>query len=65
MWHGYRIVRVPADIEPRDPGEADLADRIASLIARRSCYRDGAYRVLDPSPGPRCGATRADVCRVA
>jgi|SRR3954451_14170224 len=42
--HGYRLVRVPADIEPGDPYDADLADRIASLIARQSCCRDGADR---------------------
>src|SRR6187455_834907 len=44
--HGYRLVRVPADIEPGDPDDADLADRIASLIDRRSCCRGGAERCL-------------------
>ena len=63
--HGYRIVRVPADIEPGDPGEADLADRIASLIARRSCCRDGADRCSILRQVLAWGATRAVVRRVA
>jgi hypothetical protein len=63
--HGYRIVRAPADIEPGDPGEADLADRIASLIARRSCCRDGADRCSILRQVLAAGATRADVRRVA
>jgi dienelactone hydrolase len=42
--HGYRIVHVPATIEPGDPGVTDISDRIAALIDRRSCCRDGADR---------------------
>ena len=63
--HGYRIVRVPADTEPHDPGEADIANRIASLIARRSCCRDGADRCSILRQVLAAGTTRADVRRVA
>ena len=65
--HGYRIVRVPADIEPGDPYDADLADRIASLIDRRSWCRDGADRcsILCQVQVLAAGGTRADVRRVA
>jgi hypothetical protein len=63
--YGYRIVRVPADIEPGDPYDADFADRSASLIDRRSCCRDGADRCSILRQVLAVGATRADVRRVA
>src|SRR3954454_4222189 len=63
--HRYRIGRGPAGNEPREPGEAALADQIASLIARRSCCRDGADRCSIPRQVLAAGATRADVRRVA
>ena len=63
--HGYRIVRVPVDIEPGEPGEVDLVDRIALLIARWSCCRGGAGRCSILRQVLAAGATRADVRRVA
>jgi hypothetical protein len=63
--HGYRIVRVPADIEPGDLYDADLADRIGALIDRRSCCRDDAERCSILRQVLAAGATRADVRRVA
>jgi hypothetical protein len=62
---GYRIVRVPAGIEPGDPGDADLVDRIAALLGRRSCCRDSADRCSILRQVLAAGATRTDVRRVA
>jgi hypothetical protein len=59
--HGYRIVRVPADMESGAPGKADLAP----LNDRRSCCRDRADRCSILRPIRAAGATRADVRRVA
>jgi hypothetical protein len=65
--HGYRIVRVPPDIEPGDPDDTDFTDRIAPLVDRRSWCRDGADRcsILCQVQVLAAGGTRADVRRVA
>ena len=63
--HGYRIIRVPADIEPGEPCDTDFTDRIAPLIDRRSCCRDRADRCSILCQVLAAGATRADVRRVA
>jgi hypothetical protein len=63
--HGYRIVRVPADIEPGDPDDTDFTDRIAPRIDRRSWCRDGADRCSILCQVLAARATRADVRRVA
>ena len=63
--HGYRIVRVPADIEPGDPYDTDFTDRLDPLIDRRSCCRHGADRCSILRQVLAAGATRAGVRRVA
>jgi hypothetical protein len=63
--HGYRIVRVPADIEPRDPDDTGSTDRIAPLIDRRSWCRAGADRCSILCQVLAAGPTRADGRRVA
>ena len=63
--HGYRIVRVPADIEPGDPDDTDVTDRIAPRIDRRSWCRDGADRCSILCQVLAARAARADVRRVA
>jgi hypothetical protein len=63
--HGYRIIRVPADIEPGDPDDADLVGGIACPIVRRSHCRGGADRCSILCQILPARATRADVRRVA
>jgi hypothetical protein len=41
--HGYRIVRIP-DIDPVDPADRALVDRIAARINGRCGREDGAGR---------------------
>ena len=63
--HGYRIVCVPADIEPGDPYDTDFTDRLAPLIDRRSWCRDRADRCSILCQVLDAGVTRANVRRVA